>query len=69
MDQGAGYAPIITNILQREYIKREKKSLKPTTLGILVCDLINEYFKKIIDTRFTANLETSLDKICELRSL
>ncbi|MBR5922193.1 MAG: type I DNA topoisomerase [Clostridia bacterium] len=57
------YAPIITNILQREYIKREKKSLKPTTLGILVCDLINEYFKKIIDTKFTANLETSLDKI------
>ncbi len=57
------YAPIISNILQREYIEREKKSLKPTTLGILVCDLINEYFKKIIDTKFTANLETSLDKI------
>ena len=57
------YAPIITNILQREYIEREKKSLKPTSLGILVCDLINEYFKKIIDTKFTANLETSLDKI------
>ncbi len=57
------YAPIITNILQREYIEREKKSLKPTTLGTLVCDLINEYFKKIIDTKFTANLETSLDKI------
>ena len=57
------YAPIITNILQREYIEREKKSLKPTNLGILVCDLINQYFKKIIDTKFTANLETSLDKI------
>lgn len=57
------YAPILTNILQREYIEREKKSLKPTNLGILVCDLINEYFKKIIDTKFTANLETSLDKI------
>ena len=57
------YAPILTNILQREYIEREKKALKPTNLGILVCDLINEYFKKIIDTKFTANLETSLDKI------
>lgn len=57
------YAPIIGNILQREYIEREKKSLKPTKLGILVCDLINEYFKKIIDTKFTANLETGLDKI------
>lgn len=57
------YAPILTNILQREYIEREKKSLKPTNLGVLVCDLINEYFKKIIDTKFTANLETGLDKI------
>ncbi|MBO4433461.1 MAG: type I DNA topoisomerase [Clostridia bacterium] len=57
------YAPILTNILQREYIEREKKALKPTNLGVLVCDLINEYFKKIIDTKFTANLETSLDKI------
>lgn len=57
------YAPIITNILQRDYIERDKKSLKPTKLGILVCDLINEYFKKIIDTKFTANLETGLDKI------
>ena len=57
------YAPIITNILQRDYIVREKKALKPTNLGILVCDLINEYFKKIIDTKFTANLESSLDKI------
>lgn len=57
------YAPIISNILQREYIEREKKSLKPAKLGILVCDLINEYFKKIIDTKFTANLETGLDKI------
>ena len=57
------YAPILTNILQREYIEREKKSLKPTNLGILVCDLINEYFKKIIDTKFTANLETGLDRI------
>lgn len=57
------YAPILTNILQREYIEREKKSLKPTNLGILVCDLMSEYFKKIIDTKFTANLETSLDRI------
>ncbi|MBR4761623.1 MAG: type I DNA topoisomerase [Clostridia bacterium] len=57
------YAPILSNILQREYIEREKKSLKPTNLGTLVCDLISDYFKKIIDTKFTANLETGLDKI------
>ncbi|MBR4911171.1 MAG: type I DNA topoisomerase [Clostridia bacterium] len=57
------YAPILTNILQREYIERDKKALKPTNLGILVYDLINDYFKKIIDVKFTANLESGLDKI------
>ena len=57
------YAPIISNILQRDYIEREKKALKPTQLGTVVVDLITEYFKKIIDVKFTANLEQQLDKI------
>ncbi len=57
------YAPIISNIQQRSYIEREKKSLKPTKLGIVVSDLISEYFKRIVDVKFTANLETDLDKI------
>lgn len=57
------YAPIISNILQRDYIEREKKSLKPTQLGTVVVDLITEYFKKIVDVKFTANLEQQLDKI------
>ncbi len=66
-DNGIGrpstYAPIISNILQREYIEREKKSLKPTSLGTVVVDLIVEYFKKIVDFKFTAEMETNLDKI------
>lgn len=57
------YAPIISNILQREYIEREKKLLKPTLLGIAVSDLMSEYFKRIVDVKFTANMEASLDKI------
>ena len=57
------YAPIISNILQRDYIEREKKALKPTQLGTVVVDLITEYFKKIVDVKFTANLEQQLDKI------
>ncbi len=66
-DNGIGrpstYAPIISNILQREYIIREKKSLKPTSLGMVVVDLIVEYFKKFVDVKFTASMETNLDKI------
>ena len=57
------YAPIISNILQREYIEREKKLLKPTDLGIAVSDLMSEHFKKIVDVKFTANMENDLDKI------
>ncbi len=57
------YAPIISNILGRDYIEREKKSLKPTKLGMVVVDLLVEYFKRIFDVKFTADLEKQLDKI------
>ncbi len=57
------YATIMANILQRDYIEREKKSLKPTSLGIVVSDLITKHFKNIVDVKFTANIETDLDSI------
>jgi len=57
------YAPIISNILSRDYIEREKKSLKPTQLGMIVVDLMVEYFKRIFDVKFTAGLEKQLDQI------
>lgn len=59
------YAPIISNIVQRDYIEKEKKAFKPTQLGMVVTDLIAEYFKKIVDVKFTAGMEQSLDKIGE----
>ena len=66
-DNGIGrpstYAPIISNIQQRDYIEKVKKSFKPATLGTVVSDLIVEHFKKIVDVKFTAGMETNLDKI------
>lgn len=59
------YAPIISTILSRGYIERENKSLKPTELGIIVTDLLVEYFPDIVDVYFTAELEQQLDKIEE----
>ncbi len=59
------YAPIISNILNRDYIEREKKALKPTKLGMVVVDLLTQYFNKIVDVKFTAGLEVKLDKISE----
>ena len=57
------YAPILSNIMNRDYIEREKKSLKPTELGKVISDLMVEYFNKIFDVKFTAGLEAKLDKI------
>lgn len=59
------YAPIISTILSRGYIERENKSLVPTELGIIVTDLLVEYFPDIVDVSFTAELEQQLDKIEE----
>lgn len=66
-DNGIGrpstYAPIISVIQQRDYIEKEKKSFKPTSLGIVVSDLLVEHFKKIMDVKFTAGMENNLDSI------
>ena len=57
------YASILSNIIQRDYIEREKKTLKPTSLGIVVSDLISKHFKNIVDVKFTAGMESNLDSI------
>ena len=59
------YAPIVTNIEQREYITKIGKAYAPTPLGETVTDLMCEYFKKIVDVKFTAGMEESLDEIGE----
>ncbi len=59
----ATYAPILANILSREYIEKEKKALKPTPLGETVTDLMAEHFKNIVNVKFTAEMESNLDKI------
>jgi len=57
------YAPIISNILHRDYIERDKKSLFPTVLGETVADLMIEHFNKIVDVEFTAKMESDLDRV------
>ena len=59
------YAPTITTIIGRGYVSREKKRLFPTELGIMVTEMMEKYFKKIIDTEFTANMEERLDEVEE----
>ena len=57
------YAPIIATLLERKYISREKKTLVPTDLGFLVTNLMEQYFKEIVDAGFTADMEDKLDDI------
>ena len=57
------YAPIISNILAKNYIERQQKSLVPTPLGTVVTDLLISHFEKIVDVKFTANMEHELDLV------
>lgn len=62
------YAPIIGTLLDRKYVTRQKKTLVPTDLGFVVTELMEEYFKEIADTGFTATMEDKLDDV-EIKSL
>ncbi len=57
------YAPTISTIQQRGYVERVDRRLFPTETGILVNDLMLQYFPDIVDYQFTARMEEDLDKI------
>ncbi len=60
------YAPIITKIQQRNYVEKlQTKALKPTPLGRAICKQLVEHFVDIMDYKFTAQMESSLDDIAE----
>ena len=57
------YAPIITTIIDRGYVERDQKKLKPTLLGRAVDGLMLEQFPNIVDVKFSAHMEEELDTI------
>lgn len=57
------YAPIVATLMDRKYISRDKKSLVPTDLGFIVTEMMEQYFKEIVDAGFTAQMEENLDDI------
>ena len=57
------YAPIITTIIDRDYVEREQKKLIPTTLGRVINDLMMQQFPDIVDVKFSAQMEKNLDKV------
>lgn len=59
------YAVTMDTLKQRGYVKVEKKTFIPTDQGILTSDKLEEYFNKIINIKYTADMEEALDKISE----
>ena len=57
------YAPTMSTILEREYVAKEGKTLRPTALGEAVNTLLMEKFPDIVDLKFTARMEQSLDEV------
>ena len=66
-DKGIGrpstYLSIITTIINRGYVIREKKILKPTQLGEITTHLMIQYFPDVVNYEFTAHMEDELDNI------
>lgn len=57
------YAATISTIVNREYVKRSGKLLNPTELGEALANLMKERFAKIVNVKFTAQMEQELDVI------
>ena len=62
------YAPTLSTILDRGYVIKEQKSLKPTDLGKIVNEKMVKHFEEIVDIDFTAKMENDLDSVEDGRS-
>ncbi len=59
------YAPTMSTIQARDYIKKEGRFLRPTDLGFVVNDLLVEHFPDFVDVDFTAGMEDELDDVAD----
>ena len=66
-EQGIGrpstYAAIINTLVNRKYVTRDRRVLKSTQLGQLVCDQLIAHFPDIMDVNFTGRMEDQLDEV------
>ena len=57
------YVTITSQIVSREYVKREGKQFVPTELGEAVTNLLKDKMPNIVNVKYTSKMETDLDKI------
>src|SRR5437867_4594791 len=59
------YAPTISTLTGRKYVRRDGRALVPEDVGFVVTDVLKEHFADIVDTGFTAGMEQDLDRIAK----
>ncbi len=57
------YAPTISTLVDRRYVRKEGRALIPEDVGFVVTDFLREHFADIVDLGFTARMELDLDRI------
>jgi DNA topoisomerase I len=57
------YASVMTTIVDREYVKKDKNRLIPEDKGRLVTAFLSNFFHKYVEYDFTADLENELDDV------
>ena len=59
------YASIISLLKDRFYVRVDGKAMITTTRGIQVVEFLEKYFPYIVDSSFTAKMESSLDEVAD----
>jgi DNA topoisomerase-1 len=59
------YAAIMNKIQSRDYTIKENHALKPTELGQVICQMLEDNFPPIMDVTFTAQMEDQLEQVAE----
>ncbi len=57
------YAPIMSTIQDRGYVKKDGRALHPQELGFIVCDMLTENFSDVFEAGFTARMEEEFDEV------
>ncbi len=57
------YAPTLSTLVERQYVRVEQRRIFPEDIGMVVTDLLVEHFPQIVDVKFTAGMEEDLDEI------
>ncbi len=59
------YAPTISLLQNRDYIKVEKKQISALESAFKVIEILEKHFEEIVDSKFSASLEEKLDNIAQ----